>query len=155
MVIKETLAVNVCSVPSPCPTTRAVSNCRCADRGHREQRGQSRENGKPTPTMTMRLCRLLPRRPLTVSLCQLIVALPLVILLLHRPLMDLSCQLVVALPFAILSLRHPLVLSSSSSRRASLWSHCLFPLLVLSLRHPLVLSSRRLVVALPLDVPPS
>ena len=82
----------------------------------------------------LRLCRLLLCPPLVISLCQLVVASPLVILLLHHPLVDLSRQLVVTLPFAILSLHHPLVLSLRQLVVP-------LPLLVLSLGRPLVLLS--------------
>ena len=52
------------------------------------------------------------RRPLIVSLCQLVVTSPLVVLSLRCPLIILSCQLVVTLPLAVLSSRHPLILLS-------------------------------------------
>jgi hypothetical protein len=60
------------------------------------------------------VCRLSSRRPLVTSLCQLVVASPLVVLSLCRPLVVLSLELVVTLPLAVLSLRHPLVLSCAS-----------------------------------------
>jgi hypothetical protein len=81
-----------------------------------------------------RLYRLSSRRPLVVLSRQLFVPLPLAVLSLRRPL--------------VLSLRHPLVHSSHQLVVTS-------PLLILSLRRPLVLSSRRLVVASPLNAPPS
>jgi hypothetical protein len=65
---------------------------------------------------TTRLCHLSLRRPLIISLCQLVVASPLVILSLRRPLIVLSCQLVVAVPLAVLFLRHPLILWSCFPR---------------------------------------
>jgi hypothetical protein len=60
------------------------------------------------------VCRLSSRRPLVTSLCQLVVASPLVVLSLCRPLVVLSLELVVTLPLAVLSLRHPLILSCAS-----------------------------------------
>ncbi len=65
--------------------------------------------------------------PLVISLHQLVVASPIIVLLLCRPPVISLHQLVLALP----------------------------PLVVLSLRRPLVLSSRRMVVASPLDAPPT
>ena len=82
------------------------------------------------------------RHPLVVLSRQLVVASPLAFLVLRCPLVVLSCQLVVALPLAVLSLHHPVVNSSCQLVVAS-------PLLVLSLR------PAQLVVALPLDSPPS
>ena len=81
-----------------------------------------------------RLYRLSSRRPLVVLSHQLFVPLPLAVLSLRRPL--------------ILSLRHPLVHSSRQLVVA-------LPLLILLLRRPLVPLSRRLVVASPLNTPPS
>ena len=88
-------------------------------------------------------------------LCQLVVALPLVILLLRHPLVVLSRRLVAASPLeappscrlAVL-LCHPLIVS---------WRQLVVTtsLIVLSFCCPLVLSSCWLVVALPLFVPPS
>ncbi len=94
---------------------------------------------------TRRLCCLLSRRPGVVLLCQLVVALPLVVLSLRRPLIVLSCQLVFASPLAVLSLRCPLVALSCQLVVT-------LPLAVLSLRHPLVNLSRQLVDASPLLV---
>jgi hypothetical protein len=94
---------------------------------------------------TTRLCRLSSCRPGVVLSCQLVVALPLVVLSLRRPLVVLSRQLVVASPLAVLSLRCPLVVLSRQLVVA-------LPLAILLLRHPLVNSSRQLVVALPLLV---
>ena len=70
---------------------------------------------------TTRLCRLSSCHPLFISLFQLIVTSPFVVLSLRHPLLVLSRQLVASLHLAVLSLRHPLVLSSS--RCASLLSH--------------------------------
>ena len=94
---------------------------------------------------TTRLCCLLPHRPGVVLSCQLVVALPLVVLSLRRPLVVLSHQLVVASPLAILSLHRPLV-NLSCQLVVSL------PLTILLLCHPLVNSSCQLVVASPLLV---
>jgi hypothetical protein len=94
---------------------------------------------------TMRLCRLLSRHPGVVLLCQLVVALPLVVLSLRRPLVVLSRQLVFASPLAVLSLCCPLVVLSCQLVVT-------LPLAVLLLRHPLVNLSRQLVVASPLLV---
>ena len=88
-------------------------------------------------------------------LCQLVVALPLVILLLRHPLVILSRRLVAALPLeappscrlAVLSC-HPLIVSLRQLVVTT-------SLVVLSFCRPLVLSSCWLVVALPLFVPPS
>ena len=85
---------------------------------------------------TTRLCPLSSCRPCVTSLCQLIVASPLVVLSLCLPLIILSRELVVTLPLAILSLCHPLVLSLRQLVVVSL-------LLALLLRVQLVLLSRR------------
>ena len=81
---------------------------------------------------------------------QLVFAYPLVVLSLRRPLILSSCQLVVALPLVAPPNRahRPLVVSSCQLVLA-------YPLVVLLLRHPLILSSRRLVVASPLVAPPT
>jgi len=89
---------------------------------------------------TTRLCRLLLHHPLVTSSCQLVVALPLVVLSLCRPLVNSSRQLDVASPLLILSLLCPLIVLSRQLVVA-------LPLAVLSLRHPLVNSSHQLVVA--------
>ena len=84
----------------------------------------------------MRLCCLSFRCPLIVALCQLVVALPLVLLSLHHPLVVLLCQLVVALPLAIFSLRCCLVLFKPAG------CHIASPRpLVAPPTHPLILSS--------------
>ena len=69
---------------------------------------------------TTRLCLLLSRGLRVVSLCQLVDALPIVVLSLRHPLIVLTCQLVVGSPLAVFSLRHPL-----SSCCTSVLSHCL------------------------------
>ena len=89
---------------------------------------------------TTRLCRHSSRRPLVVSSCQLVFASPLVVLSMRCPLVVLSRQLVVAL---------------LSTCRTSLLSHRLSSSSRCAPCHPLILSSRRLVVASPLDAPPS
>jgi hypothetical protein len=58
---------------------------------------------------TTRLCRLSSRRPGVLLSCQLVLALPLVVLSLRRPLVVLSHHLVVASPLAVFSLCCPLV----------------------------------------------
>ena len=94
---------------------------------------------------TMRLCCLSLCRPGVVSLCQLVVASPLVVLSLCRPLVVLSHQLVVASPLVVLSFCCPLVVLLRQLVVT-------LPLAVLSLHHPLDNSLRQLVVASPLFV---
>ena len=60
MGIDETLAVNVCSVPSPLLAQSLIASVRIVVTG--KQGGKRRENGKLALTMT--LCRFLSRRPL-------------------------------------------------------------------------------------------
>ena len=119
----------------------------------------------------MRLCCLSSRRPGVILSCQLVVAIPLVVLSLRHPLIILSRQLVVASPLVNLSLCCPLVVLSrqllhcllpssccatlSSTRRTSLLSHRLASSSHCTPRCPLVLSSCRLVVVSPLDALPS
>jgi hypothetical protein len=124
---------------------------------------------------TTSLCHFSSSHPSVISSCQLVVALPLVALLLCRPLLVLSsCQ---APACCSVTSRHPLIappsrllvapagchivscrpiVALSSTRRASLLS-CYLSLSVCCApcRPALLLSLCQLVVASPLDAPPS
>jgi hypothetical protein len=112
--------------------------------------------------------------PLVVSLHQLVVASPLLVLLLCRPPVVSSHQLVLASPLLVLSLCRPLVLSlcrlvvaspldapptcplvALPSHPLSVPADCCIASCFLLLRRPLVFSSRWLVVALSLLASPS
>jgi len=131
-----------------------------------------------------KVCCLLSHCPGVLSLCQPVVASPLVVPSLHRPLVVSSscraswwshCLSSSSHCTALSSSSHCAALSSSchaswlshclsssshcttlsSTSRASLWLHHLSLSSCCAPRQPLVLSSRRLVVVSPLDAPPS